>query len=46
MNVVPAKLVVLRWQLSQGAVVGTWFRDLPLAVEPLWQFAHPELIPA
>jgi hypothetical protein len=30
----------VRWQVSQAAVVETWFKDFPVAVEPLWQVAH------
>jgi hypothetical protein len=28
--------VVVRWQVSHGAVVGVWFAGLPLATLPLW----------
>ena len=31
---------MVRWQLSQDAVVGTWFGVLPFAVVPLWQVAQ------
>ena len=31
---------VVRWQLSQAAVVGMWPLFLPVAVEPLWQVAQ------
>ena len=31
---------MVRWQVSQVAVVGTWFDGLPLAVVPLWQVAQ------
>jgi hypothetical protein len=28
------------WQVSHEAVVATWFADLPVALEPLWQVAQ------
>jgi hypothetical protein len=31
---------VVRWQLSQDAMVTTWFAGLPRAPEPLWQVAQ------
>jgi hypothetical protein len=31
---------LVRWQLSQAAVVGRWFVGFPLAVVPLWQVAQ------
>jgi hypothetical protein len=31
---------VLRWQVSQEAVVAMWFAGLPLALVPLWQVAQ------
>ena len=37
---------MLRWQLSQEAVVGTWLGGLPGAVVPLWHVAHvPDATP-
>ncbi len=31
---------VVRWQVSQDAVVTMWIAVLPFAVEPLWQLAQ------
>jgi hypothetical protein len=31
---------VVRWQVSQDAVVTTWFAGLPLALVPLWHVAQ------
>jgi hypothetical protein len=31
---------VVRWQVSQEAVVATWFAGLPRALVPLWQVAQ------
>ena len=31
---------VVRWQVSQACVVGTWVPGLPVAVEPLWHVAQ------
>ena len=45
MKAAPAKLVVLVWQVSHAAVVGTWVAGLPLAVVPLWQVAQPDVMP-
>ena len=42
----PSHVVVLLWHVSHGAVVGTWFADLPSAEVPLWQLAHAAVIPA
>ena len=39
------KPVVDLWQLSQAAVVVTWFAGLPNAVVPLWHVAQPVVIP-
>jgi hypothetical protein len=39
----PAKVTVLLWQVSHGAVVAMWVGGLPAAVTPLWQLAHPLL---
>ena len=41
----PAKLVVLRWQLSQAALVTMWVAGLPRAVVPLWQEAQLPVTP-
>jgi hypothetical protein len=41
----PANVTVLRWQVSQGAVVGICFVGLPSAFTPLWQAAQPDVIP-
>ena len=43
--VVPAKLVVDLWQVSQPAVVWICVAGLPKAVEPLWQLAQPLTMP-
>ena len=45
-NVPPSHVAVLWWQVSHGAVVGTWFADLPSADVPLWQLAQAPVIPA
>jgi len=37
---------VLLWQVSQGALVMTWFDGLPVAATPLWQVAQPLTRPA
>ena len=37
--------VVLVWQVSHGAVVGMCVVGLPSAWVPLWQLAHPDVIP-
>jgi len=31
---------VVRWQVSQDAVVEMWLEFLPFAMVPLWQVAH------
>ena len=36
---------MLRWQVSQGCVVGKCPVGLPGAVVPLWQDAQPEVMP-
>ena len=36
---------VVRWQASQTLVLAICVPDLPGALLPLWQLAHPELIP-
>jgi len=41
----PVNVTVLRWQFSQAVVVGRWLDGLPVAVVPLWQVAHPDVIP-
>jgi hypothetical protein len=41
----PANVTVLRWQVSQGAIVGICFAGLPSAFTPLWQAAQPVVIP-
>ena len=42
----PAKVTVLLWHVSHGALVGMWFAGLPRAVVPLWQLAQFPVIPA
>jgi hypothetical protein len=42
----PAKVTVLLWQVSQGALVTMWLVGLPSAVTPLWQVAQPPVMPA
>jgi hypothetical protein len=37
----PANVTELLWQVSQGAVVMTWFEGLPAAATPSWQVAQP-----
>jgi hypothetical protein len=41
----PANVTVLRWQVSQGAVVGMCVVGFPSAFTPLWQAAQPVVIP-
>ncbi|MEZ5857322.1 MAG: hypothetical protein R3D67_22280 [Hyphomicrobiaceae bacterium] len=41
----PADIVVLLWQVSQGAVVTMCVAGLPLAVWPLWQEARFPVMP-
>jgi hypothetical protein len=45
LKVAPKNDVVDLWQVSQAAVVCTWFAGLPLAVVPLWQLAQPVVMP-
>jgi hypothetical protein len=45
-NVAAVQFAVLVWQDSQGKLVGTWFAGLPRAAVPLWQSAHPVVMPA
>ncbi len=42
----PAKVTVLLWQASQGALVTTWLVGLPGAATPLWQLAQLPVMPA
>src|SRR5581483_6772201 len=41
----PPNVVVLRWQVSHGAVVAMWLAGLPVAVVPLWQEAQLLVMP-
>ena len=44
--VVPAKLVVDLWHVSQDALVGIWLAGLAKPAPPnLWQVAHPVVMP-
>lgn len=42
----PANVTVLLWQVSQGALVTTWFDGFPSAATPLWQAAQRPVRPA
>jgi hypothetical protein len=41
----PAKVTVLLWQVSQGALVTMCVAGFPVAVAPLWQLAQPLTMP-
>ena len=41
----PAKVAVLLWQVSQATLVAMCLADLPTAVVPLWQLAQPLAMP-